>query len=63
MMYLPQKDGQPDLVKLFVEMFGLVMPEKIAEAVVKKDVKLIFDPVTKRADPGRHAVRVPRARS
>ena len=28
-------------------MFGLVMPEKIAEAVVKKDVKLIFDPATK----------------
>ena len=47
MMYLPSKDGQPDLVKLFVEMFGLVMPEKIAEEVVKKDVKLIFDPVTK----------------
>ena len=47
MMYLPPKDGQPDLVKLFVEMFGLVMPEKIAEEVVKKDVKMIFDPVTK----------------
>ena len=47
MMYLPQKDGQPDLVKLFVEMFGLVMPEKVAEEVVKKDVKMIFDPATK----------------
>jgi hypothetical protein len=47
MMYLPPQAGQPDLVKLFVEMFGLVMPEKIAEEVVKKDVKLIFDPVTK----------------
>src|SRR4029077_7154251 len=47
MMYLPSKDGQPDLVKLFVEMFGLVMPEKIAEEVVKKDVKMIFDPATK----------------
>src|SRR5690242_9753593 len=47
MMYLPQKDGRPDLVKLFVEMFGLVMPERVAEAVVKKDVKMIFDPVTK----------------
>ena len=35
MMYLPPKDGQPDLVKLFVEMFGLVMPEKIAEEVVR----------------------------
>src|SRR5215813_1996199 len=47
MMYLPVKDGRPDLVKLFVEMFGLVMPEKVAEAVVKRDVKMIFDPVTK----------------
>ena len=28
-------------------MFGLVMPEKVAEEVVKKDVKMIFDPVTK----------------
>ena len=47
MMYLPSKDGRPDLVELFVEMFGLVMPEKVAEEVVKRDVKMIFDPVTK----------------
>src|SRR5262249_42804948 len=47
MMYLPRKDSKPDLVKLFVEMFGLVMPEKIVEEVVKKDVKMIFDPATK----------------
>ena len=47
MMYLPLKQGQPDINKLFVEMFGLVMPEKVAEEVVKKHVKLIFDPVTK----------------
>src|SRR5262245_35401313 len=47
MMYLPYKEGQPELSKLFVEMFGLVMPERVAEAVVKRDVKLIFDPVTK----------------
>ncbi|WP_187639932.1 hypothetical protein [Bosea sp. F3-2] len=46
MMYLPYKQGQPDVTKLFVEMFGLVMPEKVAEAVVRKDVKTIFDPVT-----------------
>jgi hypothetical protein len=45
MMYLPVKDGQRDLTKLFVEMFGLVMPRKIAEAVVKRDVKMIYDPV------------------
>ena len=47
MMYLPLKDGQPDLSKFFVEMFGLVMPEKVAEAVVTRDVKMIFDPATK----------------
>ena len=34
MMYLPYKDGNPDLVRLFVEMFGLVMPERVAEEVV-----------------------------
>src|SRR5215475_4325734 len=45
MMYLPSQDGKPDLVKMFVEMFGLVMPERVAEAVVKRDVKMIFDPV------------------
>ena len=47
MMYLPSKDGKPELTKLFVELFGLVMPEKIAEEVVKKDVRMIFDPDTK----------------
>jgi Calcineurin-like phosphoesterase len=47
MMYLPYKQGQPEVNKLFVEMFGLVLPEKVAEAVVKKDVKMIFDPVSK----------------
>ena len=47
MMYLPNNQGKPDLVKLFVEMFGLVMPERVAEAVVKRDVKMIFDPATK----------------
>ena len=46
-MYLPYKDGHPDLVRLFVEMFGLVMPERVAEEVVKRDVKMIFDPGTK----------------
>jgi hypothetical protein len=46
MMYLPENEGQPDLVKMFVEMFGLVMPEKVAEEVVKKYVKLTFDPIT-----------------
>jgi hypothetical protein len=46
MMYLPSKEGNPDLNQLFVEMFGLVMPEKIAEGVVKRDVKVTFDLVT-----------------
>jgi hypothetical protein len=47
MMYLPYREGQPELNKLFVEMFGLVMPERVAEAVVKRDVRMIFDPITK----------------
>jgi hypothetical protein len=47
MMYLPPKAGEPDLVKLFVEMFGLVMPPKVAEEVVQRDVKMTFDPTTK----------------
>src|SRR6476659_11395931 len=47
MMYLPYREGQPGLNKMFVEMFGLVMPDKVAEAVVKRDVKTTFDPVTK----------------
>ena len=47
MMYLPEKTGEPDLVNFFVEMFGLVMPERVAEEVVKKYVKLTFDPDTR----------------
>ena len=30
MMYLPSKEGNPDVTQLFVEMFGLVMPDKVA---------------------------------
>ena len=47
MMYVPPTAGRPDAVKLFTELFGLVMPEKAAEELVQKDVKLIFDPNTK----------------
>jgi hypothetical protein len=47
MMYLPPSAGEPDLVKFFVEMFGLVMPEPIAEEVVKKYVRMTFAPDTK----------------
>jgi hypothetical protein len=31
MMYLPSKEGSPDITQMFVEMFGLVMPEKVAK--------------------------------
>jgi hypothetical protein len=47
MMYLPYQGDNPDLVRLFVEMFGLVMPERVAEEVVKRDVKMVFDPATR----------------
>ena len=47
MMYLPPKQDQKDeAIKLMVELFDLVMPEKTAEALVKKDVKLTYDPAT-----------------
>ena len=48
MMYLPYKsDQKEEAPKLMVDMFELVLPEKVAEEVVKKDVKLIYDPATK----------------
>src|SRR3984957_10037931 len=47
MMYLPPSAGDPDLVKLFVEMFGLVMPDRVAEEGVKKYERMTFDPGTK----------------
>jgi len=48
MMYLPYKsDQREEATKLMVDMFSLVLPEKVSEAVVKKDVKLTYDPVTK----------------
>ena len=46
MMYLPPSAGEPDLVKFFTEMFGLVMPDQVAEEVVKKYVRMTFDPDT-----------------
>ena len=42
MMYLPFKKGQPEH-QLFLDTFGLVLPEKVADAVIKRDVKLTFD--------------------
>lgn len=48
MLYLPSKEDQKEeAIKLMVDMFELVLPEKVAEAVVRKDVKLTYDPATK----------------
>jgi Calcineurin-like phosphoesterase len=48
MMYLPFKEDQePEARKLMVNMFSLVLPEKVSEAMVAKDVKLTYDPSTK----------------
>src|SRR5262249_19503882 len=33
-------------IKLMVDMFELVLPEKVAEEVVRRDVKLTYDPST-----------------
>jgi hypothetical protein len=47
MMNLPYKaDQQADATKLMVDMFNLVLPEKVSEEVVAKDVKLTYDPAT-----------------
>ena len=47
MMYLPYKSHQrEEAIKLMVDIFALVLPEKIAEEVVRKDVKLTYDPAT-----------------
>src|SRR6266849_209600 len=47
MMYLPYKaDQEAEARDLMTDMFELVLPEKVAAEVVKKDVKLIYDPAT-----------------
>src|SRR5262249_43108167 len=47
MMYLPYKSAQrEEAIKLMVDMFELVLPEKVAEEIVRRDVKLTYDPVT-----------------
>jgi len=44
-MYLPYKaDQEADARKLMVDMFELVLPQKVSEEVVEKDVKLIYEP-------------------
>jgi hypothetical protein len=48
MMYLPYKaDQKEEATNAMVDMFELVLPEKVAAGVVKKDVQLIYDPATK----------------
>jgi hypothetical protein len=47
MMYLPYKsDQREEATKLMVDIFELVLPEKVAEEVVRRDVKLTYDPTT-----------------
>lgn len=47
MMYLPYKSAQrEEAIKLMVDIFALVLPAKVAEEVVRKDVKLTYDPAT-----------------
>ena len=47
MMYLPYKaDQEAEARDLMADMFELVLPEKVAAEVVRKDVKLIYDPAT-----------------
>src|SRR5215469_16115805 len=47
MFYLPYRsDQEAEARQLMAQMFELVYPKKIAEAVVKKYVKLIYDPTT-----------------
>ena len=47
MMYLPYKsDQEADARQLMVDMFDLVLPEKVAAEVIQKDVKLTYDPAT-----------------
>ena len=47
MMYLPyKKEQEADARRLMVDMFELVLPEKVSEEVVNKYVKLIYDPAT-----------------
>jgi hypothetical protein len=48
MMYLPYKsDQEKEARHLMVDMFELVLPSKVAAAVVQKHVKLTYDPATK----------------
>ena len=43
MMTCLQADQEAEARKMMVDMFELVLPKKVADATVKKDVKLIYD--------------------
>src|SRR5229473_8590510 len=48
MMYLPYKqDQEAEARQLMVDMFELVLPAKVSQAVVDKNVKLTYDPSNK----------------
>ena len=47
MMNIPSSYGRPEVTKLLAESFGILLPEKTAEEIVRKNVKMTFDPVTK----------------
>jgi hypothetical protein len=52
MMNLPYKsDQEAEARKLMVDMFELVLPEKVSEAIVEKDVKLTYDPALSFLNP------------
>jgi hypothetical protein len=45
MMYLPYKlDQREEAINLMVDIFDLVLPEKVSEDVVRKNVRLTYDP-------------------
>src|SRR5271166_3551140 len=47
MMYLPYKlEQEAEARQLMVDIFSLVLPEKVSEEMVKRDVKLTYDPAT-----------------
>src|SRR5512139_376486 len=48
MMYLPfRSDQREEATTLLIDMFALVLPEKVAEDIVRRDVKLTYDPDTR----------------
>lgn len=48
MMYLPYKsDQEAEARQPMVDMFELVLPEHVAAEMVRKDVRLTYDPATK----------------